>query len=97
VNVSVSCDSCGVVSIPIKELHVRYCLDNAETSFWFVCPECKQRAFRLVPPTKRAALLSHPRICPEAWFLPEECFEKHEGPPICWDDILKLHKDLANA
>lgn len=94
-NVRVVCDDCGEVSIPIKELHVRFCLDTSETTLWFMCPACNRRAFSVVHPSKRAMLLSHPAIQPECWMLPEEIFENHSGPPIGWDDIVDLHHALA--
>lgn len=86
-NVRVPCDDCGDVSIRMPDLHVRFCLDDCATSYWFICPECSKRVVSDVHETKRVVLLTHPGITPECWSLPLELTEVHEGPPISEVDI----------
>lgn len=92
--VRVPCPDCGIVSFLIRDLHVRFCLDDCSTSYWFVCPECGMRVVSEVHETKRVELLTRPDIFPECWSLPLEMSEVHEGPPLSTDDLLDLCLEL---
>lgn len=93
-NVRVPCDRCGDVTIPIRDLNVRFCVDNSDTSYWFRCPDCLSLVASEVHPTKRVELLTHPSIRAEPWFMPEELREPHCGPPITERDVLVFHLEL---
>src|SRR5690242_7071292 len=94
--VRVPCDTCKInVTISLSDLHVRFCLDNCDCSYWFLCPVCDKRVVSQVHPSKRAQLLAHPSIHPGCWFLPEELREPKSGPPISEADLAAFREAIG--
>lgn len=88
-----TCSSCGDVEIPSRRLTLRSCLDNDTHEYRFTCPKCRRiqvkEAEQIAVEVLRVA-----GVTEEDWVLPDEMWERHDGPTICHDDVIDLHEEL---
>jgi predicted nucleic-acid-binding Zn-ribbon protein len=92
-NVRVSCQKCGDITIESNDLKVRICAQSKYKTYTFGCPKCGDR--NVYPASDEVtALLRAGGIALEIWDLPAEIYEAHTGPPFCGDDILDWHIEL---
>lgn len=89
-----TCQSCGDVELSVVDLCVRVCLDDGDSSYVFRCPICTIPVVRPVEPQVVEVLVAA-GVRMEAWNVPAEIFELHDGPPISHDDLLDFHLRLA--
>lgn len=66
----------------------------AESSYGFRCPACHIEVEKSACDRAVMQLLSA-GVNAQAWHLPLEIFEVHDGPPIGYDDLLDLALELA--
>lgn len=91
-----ACDrGCGIVKFGFDDITVRVCVDTNEASYFYRCPECGMVVSRAVHRYLRELLInSGVKVVP--WFLPEDLFEQHNGPPLVLDDLIDLHQELES-
>ncbi len=91
--IEVECPDCCGVRVDPDTVTVRVCLDDAEWSYWFMCPGCSSRAAASTRqgPALDAIAAGAPFV---SWRLPAELSEHHDGPPIQLFDLLELKLDL---
>lgn len=91
-----SCPSCGEVSMNSGLVRLVLC-DNVPdlSTFCFSCPSCRQQVEKEACDHQIAALLTAGVIV-QRWTLPAELLEQHDGPPICFDDLLDFHVQLQD-
>jgi hypothetical protein len=89
--IKAECSSCGVVRLRAHDLTVRVCVDDeSQAAYRFRCPRC---AVAVVHEASAAicALLVSVGVDEEAWHLPAELREQHDGPALTSDDLLDFH------
>ena len=88
-----NCTTCGHVRVAPCDVTIRNCVDSDEWSYWFRCPTCQRRA---AGTTHRGpaldAILSGSAF--ETWRTPAEVFERPEGSPFTYADVLELRLRL---
>lgn len=90
------CDDCGDVMLLLSDLTIRLCVDTGAGTYVFRCPKCLAPVVRPIHPSLKELLLTSGAKV-EPWFLPEELFERHDGPPISVDDCIDFHLALNGA
>lgn len=88
------CADCGDVELTTADVQVRICSDTNAGTYGFQCPTC---LLMVVKPAESRTLdlLVASGVSCSMWSLPAELGERHEGDPICHDDLLDFH-DLLN-
>lgn len=90
-----SCEACGDVQLTTADVTVRVCVSTEQGEYRFTCPSCEELVVRSAE-QRTIDLLLAAGVAYKTWTLPEEMFERHEGPTISHDDILDFHQMLAN-
>jgi hypothetical protein len=90
-----SCPTCGDVELTINDVSVRVCSANERGSYAFQCPRC---AIVINKPAERRIidLLITAGVRCHTWDLPLELFERRDGDPISYDDLLDFHAQLQD-
>lgn len=96
-NVRARCPLDGDVFVDYRTIAVRWCIDSGKYSYTFPCPECRKATTHSCSP-RIARILLEAGCVLVRWYLPQEMFELHDGPPICADDVIEFHNaDLDDA
>jgi hypothetical protein len=92
--VKATCDSCGDVELGIAEVQVQLCLNDATSTYSFMCPTCRLLVNR---EANSCAVESLTRAGAGlvGWTMPSELYEAKTGPPIDHDDLLEFHLAIA--
>lgn len=88
-----SCPTCGDVELTSGEVTVLVCSSNNSSSYAFECPNCEVAVTKPAEP-RVVDLLVSTGVRLSVWQLPAEMEERHDGPPINYDDLLELHFEL---
>ncbi len=88
------CADCGDVELTTADVQVRICSDTNAGTYGFMCPTCQGMVVKSAEPRTLDLLVASGVAC-SMWSLPAELGERHEGEPICHDDLLDFH-DLLN-
>jgi hypothetical protein len=92
--ICVQCPTCDVVVMAAHEVTIRHCTDDGRWDYWFHCPTCDRRAAgrsNAVHALEAFAVGSHL----DAWQLPAEMYEPHDGPPLTLLDLLEFSLALT--
>jgi len=90
-----SCPDCGDIELTSRDVTVRVNSATNEGSYAFQCPDCQLAVSKPAEP-RIVDLLVSSGVELFVWSLPAELLEKHAGPPISYDDLLKFHYDLQS-
>jgi hypothetical protein len=87
------CAWCGPVPVDTVGLGV-HVGSTGEALLEFACPACDRLNVR---PLDRpdVAVLSSVGVEPLAGPAPFELLERHDGPPITWDDLIDFHQEFG--
>lgn len=85
-----SCPTCGDVELTSRDVTVRVCAADNQGSYAFRCPACELAVSKPADP-KIVDLLVSSGVRLSVWHLPAELAERHDGPPITYDDLLDFH------
>ncbi len=88
-----SCPDCGDVELTSRDVIVRVNSATNEGSYAFQCPECLMAVSKAAE-SRIIDLLVSSGVELFVWSPPAELQERHEGPVICYDDLLKFHYTL---
>lgn len=88
-----SCPDCGDVELTSRDVIVRVNSATNEGSYAFQCPECLMAVSKAAEP-RIIDLLVSSGVELFVWSPPAELFEPHDGPAICYDDLLQFHYTL---
>lgn len=91
-----TCTDCGDVELRSRDISVRSCADNGESTYFFRCPVCRMVEVRPAESHVVDVLLAAGVEITE-WHLPAELTERHEGRAITHDDVLDFHALLETA
>jgi hypothetical protein len=89
-SIKAECPSCGAVRLRVNDLTVRVCVDDSRGTYLFRCPRCSSAVVHDATPAICALLVSV-GVREEAWSLPAELRERHDGPALTPDDLLDFH------
>jgi len=85
-----TCPLCGDVELRTGDVVVRVCSATHEGVYEFCCPDCRQPVIK--PAQARIVdLLVSSGVRLSIWDPPAELLERHDGPPISYDDLLDFH------
>ncbi len=84
------CTDCGDVELTTADVNVRICSDTNVGTYGFTCPTCELPVVKSAEPRTLDLLVASGVSC-STWTLPAELGERHEGDPICHDDVLDFH------
>lgn len=88
--IKAKCPGCGEVDLTAEDIVLRI---GTTSSYGFSCPTCGD--FVQKPADDRVVrLLLSGGVIPSMLQIPAEALERHEGPPINYDDILEFHQLL---
>lgn len=90
-----SCPECGELRLHVRDVVVRLCLDQDDTSCRYSCPDCATVIVRTPSEKALNALLSAGADV-EVWHLPRELDERPDGEPLTREDLLEFHELLQH-
>ncbi|MBK9178213.1 MAG: hypothetical protein IPM45_01335 [Acidimicrobiales bacterium] len=93
--VRATCDHCGDVEFASADVLVRVCAESGQGTYVFRCPGCGALTVKDAAPHV-VDLLAAAGADLTTWHLPAELSETRVGPPICHDDLLEFHTELAD-
>ena len=88
-----SCSDCGDVELTTSDVTVRVCTHDNSGTYSFRCPDCEMTVVKPAEP-RTVDLLVASGVKLQAWDLPAEMSEVHEGDPISHEDLLEFHQLL---
>lgn len=86
--IKVSCVICGDVTLPPKRVRLVVCNVEARSYYTFDCPRCGDEVRGPADKPLLRYALAGAGVRIEAWDIPAEALEAHDGPAIGWDDVL---------
>ena len=99
--IKASCPSCGDVELTPQQVRLVVCTVQSWSYYAFTCTSCLEEVRK---PAGRdvVALLISGGVVAEPWNIPAEAMEEHDGPALCYDDVLDFalwleHADLVAA
>lgn len=91
--VQADCRWCGPVDVATGDVRCEVPEQGSEALCEFACPICRRLILLATPPDRTRALWTAGAgrmIGP----IPFEVLERHDGPPISWDDVLDFRLAL---
>ena len=85
--IKTSCPVCGDVELTPAQMRLVVCSRSAWSYYAFSCTTCKDE-IRKPADDEVVTLLVSGGVVAEAWTIPAEAMEEHEGNVITYDDVL---------
>lgn len=94
--IKASCPSCGDVELTPQQVRLVVCSVKNWSYYAFTCTSCLDEVRK---PAGRdvVALLISGGVVAEPWNIPAEALEEHDGPLLCYDDVLDFALWLEQA
>jgi predicted RNA-binding Zn-ribbon protein involved in translation (DUF1610 family) len=87
------CENCGEVLVRSMDIQLHLHGDENPSFYQFDCPKCGKVGTGEADHNFIQILLAN-GVKPLESNIPDEFYEKKEGHPINWDDILDFHNSL---
>lgn len=94
--IKASCPCCGDVELTPPLVRLVVCTVPDWSFYSFSCTTCHDEV-RKPAGADVVKLLKAGGVVPEAWSIPAEALEDHDGPMIGWDDVLDFALWLEDA
>ena len=85
--IKASCPTCGEVELTPAQVSLMVCSHAPLSYYAFSCTTCKDE-IRKPADDEVVTLLVSGGVVAEAWTIPAEAMEEHEGNVITYDDVL---------
>lgn len=85
--IKASCPHCGDVKLVPSQVYLVICSIPSWSYYAFTCANCQEEVQKAAEPDVIQLLLSG-GVRAESWVVPIEVLETHDGPPLCYDDVL---------
>lgn len=82
-----TCPTCGDVELKPTDLRLVVCSRTEWSTYAFDCPTCHDE-IKKPADDEVVALLISGGVVVQPWHIPAEALEVHDGPRICYDDLL---------
>lgn len=82
-----TCPDCGDVELSPPDMRLVVCNRPAWSYYTFSCPSCHVEVRRPAD-DEVVGLLVSGGVTAETVHVPDELFEEHTGPALCYDDLL---------
>ena len=96
VRIRVECPDCSEQSVSADEVTLRVCMDDAQWSYWFVCPGCARRTAALTSQAPALEAIGAGAAF-QSWRLPAELREQHQGPALRLLDLVEFQLELLQT
>lgn len=90
-----TCENCGEVLLRSMDIQLHLREEDTASFYEFECPKCGKVGHGEADHHFVQILLAN-GVKPLESDVPEEFYEKKDGRPICWDDILDFHNNIQN-
>lgn len=91
-----TCPRCGDVALSQFDVTLTIVLPLYDRSTYrFDCPGCQETVIKSAEP-EVVDLLKSGGVQVEEIRIPAEALERHDGPPLTWDDLLDLMLDTSS-
>ncbi|PIE27407.1 MAG: hypothetical protein CSA58_04545 [Micrococcales bacterium] len=94
--IKASCPVCGDVDLTPAQVRLVVCTVPDWSFYAFTCSGCHDEIRKPAGPDV-VQLLKTGGVVVEPWVIPAEALERHDGPQICWDDVLDFALWLDSA
>lgn len=94
--IKASCPCCGDVVLTPAQVRLVVCTVPGWSYYRFTCTGCREEV-RKPAGDDVVRLLTSGGVVAEAWTVPAEALEAHDGPAIGWDDVLDFALWLDRA
>ncbi len=85
--IKASCPDCGEVELTAGDVLLMVCNHAPQSYYTFQCTQCHVD-IRKPADDHVVSLLLSGGVQAVVWELPAEALEAHDGPSICYDDVL---------
>ena len=94
--IKASCPDCGEVELTPADVRLMVCSYSPLSYYAFDCDTCRGEVRKPADDHVVSLLLSG-GVEAVVWELPAEALEPHEGPAICYDDLLDFALQLTEV
>ena len=94
--IKASCPDCGEVELTSADVRLMVCSYSPMSYYAFRCTTCGDEVRKPADDHVVSLLLSG-GVEALVWELPAEALEPHEGPAICYDDVLDFALKLSDT
>ncbi|HVE97762.1 MAG TPA: hypothetical protein VNA12_01115 [Mycobacteriales bacterium] len=85
--IKATCPDCGEVELTAADVRLMVCSHSPMSYYAFTCTTCRDEVRKPADDHVVSLLLSG-GVEALVWELPAEALEPHDGPAICYDDVL---------